>query len=241
VAPPNPAAFDRLGKDRAARYSGNVLSDALTFLGIVLVLTVTPGPDMALMLRHVLAHGRRSVVPTVAGIVSGLGVHATLCIAGLSVVLRESDVAFAAVKLVGGAWLAWMGISAILGVIRAARSKTDEAALEDAAVANAGDAFSARRLYLRALLTNILNVKIALLYIALLPQFAPSGDRFVPVALLLAVTQIGIGVMWQLGYGFLIARTRDKLTSSPRVQRWVEGSTGAALIGFGVRLASAAR
>lgn len=218
-----------------------MLADALTFLGIVLVLTVTPGPDMALMLRHVLAHGRRGVVPTVAGIVSGLGVHATLSVAGLSVVLRESDVAFSAVKFVGGAWLAWMGISAIIGVVKAARAKTDQSALADAASAEPRDAFSARRLFLRALLTNLLNVKIALLYIALLPQFAPSGDGFVPVALLLATIQIGIGVMWQLGYGFLIARTRDSLTSNPRVQRWVEGSTGAALVGFGVRLGSAAR
>jgi threonine/homoserine/homoserine lactone efflux protein len=96
-------------------------------------------------------------------------------------------------------------------------------------------------LFTRALLTNLLNVKILLLYIALLPQFAPSGDGFVPFALALAAIQIAIGIVWHLGYAFAIARSRDALARNPRVQRWVEGSTGAALIGFGVRLASAAR
>ena len=217
-----------------------MLADALTFIGIVLVITVTPGPDMALMMRHVLAHGYRATVPTLAGIVSGLMVHVTLCVAGLSVVLRESELAFTAVKFAGGAWLAWMGISALLGVARAMRSK-DAAGAEVAAGASPGDTWRPRTLYMRALVTNVLNVKVALLYIALLPQFAPSGDRFVPVALALAALQITIGVCWHLLYALAIARSRDALARNPRVQRWVEGTTGAALVGFGVRLASAAR
>jgi threonine/homoserine/homoserine lactone efflux protein len=218
----------------------NVLTDVLTYLGIVLVLTVTPGPDMALMMRHVLAHGYRAAFPTLAGIVTGLSVHATLCIAGLSVVLRENDMAFATVKVIGGAYLAWMGLSAILGVVRAVRAGAAAQQGEDVVV-DTRDTWSPRALYLRGLLTNLLNVKIALLYIALLPQFAPSGDRFVPVAIALFVVQVAIGVVWHLLYALVIARTRDALAANPRVQHWVEGSTGAALIGFGLRLASAAR
>lgn len=217
-----------------------MLADALTFLGIVLVLTITPGADMALMMRHVLAHGYRATVPTLAGIVAGLMVHATACVAGLSVVLRESEVAFTAVKLAGGAWLAWMGLTAIVAAVRLARAGSGEAG-DAAAGAAERDPFSPRTLFLRGLLTNLLNVKILLLYIALLPQFAPSGDRFVPVALGLAVVQVAIGVLWHLGYAFAIARSRDALARNPRVQRWVEGTTGAALVGFGARLASAAR
>jgi threonine/homoserine/homoserine lactone efflux protein len=218
----------------------NVLTDVLTYLGIVLVLTVTPGPDMALMMRHVLAHGYRAAFPTLAGIVTGLSVHATLCIAGLSVVLRENDMAFATVKVIGGAYLAWMGLSAILGVVRAVRAGAAAQQGEDVVV-DTRDTWSPRALYLRGLLTNLLNVKIALLYIALLPQFAPTGDRFVPVALALAVIQASIGVLWLFTYAAAIARARDALAGNPRVQRWIEGTTGAALIGFGARLASAVR
>jgi threonine/homoserine/homoserine lactone efflux protein len=215
-----------------------VLADTLTFVGIVLVLTVTPGADMALLMRHVLAHGFKATWPTVAGIVSGLMVHATMCVAGLSVVLRESELAFTTVKLAGGAWLAWIGISALLGAIQS-RGTTVEEQVDGQPVGD--DGFRFRTLYLRGFLTNILNVKIALLYIALLPQFAPSGDRFVPVALALAAIQASIGVLWLFTYAAAIARARDALKGNPRVQRWVEGSTGAALIGFGARLASAAR
>lgn len=216
-----------------------VLADALTFLGIVLVTTVTPGPDMALMMRNVLAHGYRATVPTLTGIVAGLLVHATLCVAGLSVVLRESELAFSVVKLAGGAWLAWMGLTAIIGVVRSARAGRDGA--EGAVPETPVETWNPRALRRGALLTNLLNVKVALLYVALLPQFAPSGDGFVPFALALAVVQITIGVAWHLLYALAVARTRDALAGSPRVRRWIEGATGAALIGFGVRLAGAAR
>jgi len=237
---PNPAAFDRLGEDRRLDTVVIMLTDALTFIGIVCVITVTPGADMALLMRHVLAHGYRATWPTVAGIVSGLMVHATLCVAGLSVVLRESELAFSVVKLAGGAWLAWIGIATILGAMRS-RAETIEEHVEGAETRSDRDAFRWRTLYLRGLLTNVLNVKIALLYIALLPQFAPSGSGFVPVALALAAIQAAIGVAWLLLYAAAIARTRIALAGSPRVQRWIEGGTGAALVGFGVRLASAAR
>ena len=219
-----------------------VLADALTFLGIVVVLTVTPGADMALLLRHVLAHGVRAAAPTIAGIMSGLAVHATLCVAGLSVVLRESELAFSVVKLAGGAWLAWMGVTAILAAIRHGRAR-EQAQSPGGVAAGAPERERVpfRSLWVRGFLTNLLNVKIALLYIALLPQFAPSGDRFVPVALALAVVQMAIGALWLVAYAAAIARARDAIVANPRVQRWVEGSTGAALVGFGLRLASAAR
>jgi threonine/homoserine/homoserine lactone efflux protein len=217
-----------------------VLPDALTFIGIVVVLTVTPGADMALLMRHVLAHGFRATWPTVAGIVSGLMVHATMCVPGLSVGLRESELAFATVKFAGGAWLAWIGISTILAALRSRGTSIDEQ-VDGAPDAHDPSAFRFRTLWLRGFLTNLLNVKIALLYIALLPRFAPTGDRFVPVALALAVIQASIGVLWLFTYAAAIARARDALAGNPRVQRWIEGTTGAALIGFGARLASAVR
>lgn len=217
-----------------------VVADALTFLGIVVVLTVTPGADMALVMRHVLAHGFKATFPTVAGVVTGLMFHATMCVAGLSVVLRESDTAFSVVKFAGAAWLAWLGISALVGAIR---SPTVDEIIDEHGVAQPVAPVEPRfrTLYLRGMLTNLLNVKIALLYIAFLPQFAPSGDRFVPVAIALAVIQAAIGVAWLFTYAAIVSRARDALTASPRVKRLVEGSTGAALVGFGVRLASAAR
>ncbi|MCW2927606.1 MAG: putative transrane efflux protein, partial [Thermoleophilia bacterium] len=90
-----------------------VLAESATFLGIVVVLAITPGADMALVMRHVLAHGFRAAWPTLGGIFSGLAVHVVLCVAGLSVILRNSDVAFSSVKLIGAGWLVWMGVGAL--------------------------------------------------------------------------------------------------------------------------------
>lgn len=215
--------------------------DVATFLGIVFVLTVTPGADMALVMRHVLAHGMAATWPTLAGILTGVTVHVTLCVSGMSIILRRSDVAFTTVKLAGACWLAWLGISALLDAIRHrhdARAVGD--AVEPAAPVARGP-MPSRNLYTRGLLTNLLNVKIALFYIAFLPQFAPSGDAFVPVALLLAASQAAIGMAWLASYALLVFRAGSAFGTSPRLRRLLEGSTGAALIGFGARLAAAAR
>jgi threonine/homoserine/homoserine lactone efflux protein len=218
-----------------------VTADATTFLGIVLVLTITPGADMALVMRNVLAHGFRATWPTLAGIETGLLTHITLCVAGLSVVLRQSDVAFATVKYAGAAWLAWMGLGAIWTAVRDRHDSTDAAAQAGAVEASRHAPPHWRVLYLRGLFTNLLNVKIALFYIAFLPQFAPAGDRFVPIAIALAAIQCIIGIAWLLTYAAIVARAGDALAAHPRARRWLEGSTGAALVGFGLRLAAAAR
>ena len=210
-------------------------SDAATFLGIVLVLTITPGADMALVMRNVLAHGMRATWPTLLGIFSGFLVHVVACVAGLSVVLRDSEVAFEVVKLVGAAWLVWLGASAIVGAVRS--SSTTQAATGEVEEARA----SFRALFVGGFLTNVLNVKIALFYIAFLPQFAPAGDRFVPVALGLAAVQMAIGFTWLTTYAWLVSRAGSALEANPRTRRWIEGSTGAALVGFGLRLAAASR
>lgn len=216
-----------------------MLADALTFLAIVVVLTVTPGADMALLMRHVLAHGFRATWPTIAGIETGLAIHVTLCVAGLSVVLRESTLAFSLVKLAGAAWLAWLGASAILAAVRSRRA--DRIDPREAGGAEQPRAASSRTLYGRGLLTNLLNVKIALFYIAFLPQFAPAGDGFVPVALALAAVQALVGFAWLVSYAAVVARAGAALQASPLARRWLEGTTGVALLGFSLRLATAAR
>ncbi|MCW2927199.1 MAG: rhtC, partial [Thermoleophilia bacterium] len=99
----------------------------------------------------------------------------------------------------------------------------------------------ARTLYVRGFFTNLLNVKIALFYIAFLPQFAPAGDDFVLASLGLALVQALVGFLWLISYAALVARAGHALGTSPRAKAWLEGTTGAALVGFGVRLASASR
>jgi threonine/homoserine/homoserine lactone efflux protein len=221
-----------------------VHGDVLTFLGIIVVLTITPGADMALIMRHVLAHGRGAIAPTLAGVFTGVLVHASLCIAGLSVVLRRSDIAFDIVKFSGAAWLVYLGAAALWSARRPsgeAVDGTDPDAAPGTAPARQVRPVARWTLYRRGLLTNLLNVKIALFYIAFLPQFAPAGDRFVPVAIALTLVQAAIGAAWLAAYGLFIWRVGTALDANPRARRWLEGTTGAALVGLGVRLAAVSR
>ncbi len=224
----------------ATGYHAPMTVEVVTFLGIVVILAITPGADMALVMRNVLSGGFRALWPTMGGIIGGFAVHITLCVAGLSVVLRDSDVAFTTVKLLGAAWLAWMGIGAIIGAWRGAHAPMADEVGIDAASSRAA-AGSARSMFVGGFLTNLLNVKIALFYIAFLPQFAPAGDRFVPVALGLAIVQVLVGMIWLTLYAALVARAGAAIHRNPRTRRWIEGSAGAALVGFGVRLATAGR
>jgi threonine/homoserine/homoserine lactone efflux protein len=217
--------------------------DPITFLGIVLVLTVTPGADMALVMRHVLEHGLRAAWPTLLGIETGLLVHITAAVAGLSVLLRDSDVAFTTAKFAGAAWLAWLGASALLALWRS-RGEARVTATTDAAGpprAARRAPYSARTLYVRGFVTNLLNVKIALFYIAFLPQFAPRGDGFVVAALMIAAVQTVLGLAWLATWAVLVSRGGDVLAARPRARRWLKGVTGSILVAFGVQLARAAR
>lgn len=225
------------------------MAGVLTFLGIVLVLTVTPGADMALIMRNVLRDGLRAAWPTQAGIFSGIMVHVMMCVLGFSVVLRESPVAFDTVKLLGAAWLAWLGACALLDAFRTRRPRgrgSSESPTRDHGSTSHRPATrvnprSARRLYLSGLLTNLLNVKIALFYIAFLPQFVSPGPGFIPAALGLAAAQAAIGAAWLASYAVMVDRAGRALHGSMRTRRLLEGSTGIALLGFGLRLATAGR
>jgi threonine/homoserine/homoserine lactone efflux protein len=218
------------------------MHDPVAFFAIVVVLTITPGADMALIMRTMLTAGRGATWWTLAGIVSGVAVHATLCIVGLSALLRQSDVAFDTVRFAGTAWLCWLGVSAIWAARRpdGPRSPQRDGAADAAqAVGVTTRAPTRHRSYLRGLATNLLNVKIALFYIAFLPQFAPAGASFAPVAALLALVQCAIGAAWLATCGLLTERAGHALAENPGARQRLELITGIALIGFGIRLAVA--
>lgn len=206
--------------------------DPMTFLGIILVLTITPGADMALITRAVIRGGRAAIAPTLAGIFSGVAVHVTASITGLSLTIARSPTAFSVVKLAGALYLAWIGVQSLRAWWKL-RSQPDAGAPDELPAAPVR---ARRGLYRDGFMTNILNVKIALFYIALLPQFAPRGDQFLPVAAMLTAIQIAFGFTWLLTLGLLVARAGHAIESS-RVRARIEGVAGVTLIALGVRLA----
>jgi RhtB (resistance to homoserine/threonine) family protein len=201
----------------------------LAFTGIAAIVTLTPGADTMLVVRSALVRGRRAGLLTVLGIGSGLFIHATLSALGLSVVLVRSARAFEIVKLVGALYLVFLGVQAIRSAARGT----------PIAERPAGPTGS-RRAYVEGLLTNVLNPKVAIFYLAFLPQFIGPTDPVFAKSILLAGIHFVEGLVWLSLVTLFVARLRPVL-AQPRVQRALESVSGLVFIAFGVKLAVSRR
>ncbi len=203
----------------------------LMFLGLAVVLTITPGADTALVTKNTLSHGRPAALATTLGISTGLMVHATMSGLGLSAILNESALAFEIVKWIGAAYLVFIGLRSLFGKGHLAAAAHAEAPTE------AGSGRQVwRRAYTQGLLTNVLNPKVALFYLTLLPQFMVPGDAVLLKSLLLAGIHITLGLVWLSTYAYFLSRLSDMLMR-PAVRQRLERVTGLLLLALGVRLA----
>lgn len=140
------------------------------FVGFAALLTILPGSDMALVTRNVLAIGRRRTLGTILGIASGCVIHATASALGISAVLATSATAFNVMKTVGAAYLIWIGVQSIRTAGAPVGVATDRAKGRTSP-------------FLQGFLTNILNPKVAIFYLTVLPQFVSPGENVLkPVA-----------------------------------------------------------
>lgn len=205
-------------------------SQVVAFAFVAAALTVAPGPDTMLVVRNVLRGGRRDGVVTTAGICLGLFVHATLSAVGVSVILMHSATAFHSLKLVGACYLIWLGVQSLSGALR----EGDRAAIAERAPAAA--VASVRRCFFEGLLGNLLNPKVALFYLAFLPQFIGPTDPVLRKSLLLAAIHYVEGIVWLILVSLVVDRTRRFFVESA-IRRWLDGVCGALLVGLGLRLA----
>ncbi|MEV0691642.1 LysE family translocator [Streptomyces sp. NPDC050388] len=205
-----------------------MLVQLLAAAGVLAVLTMVPGPDMAVVTRRAVACGRRDGLRTVGGISAGLLTWGVLTVAGPAAVLAASATAYTAVKLAGAAYLIFLGAQSLLAA-RRARTGTPTATAEPAPKRNP---------WRTGLVSNVFNPKVAVFYTGLLPTLAPSGTSphtgmAVLVLLHVALTLVRLG-----GYVMVLAKARA-LFERPVVRRAMDRVTGVVLIGFGVRVATA--
>ena len=198
------------------------------FLGVALLVLVTPGPDTALTVRNTLLGGRAAGILTVAGINAGQAIWALATSAGVVALLLASELMFHAVRLAGAAYLVLLGVQSL---IAAWRGHADDLAARPAAAR-----LAPRAAFRQGLISNLSNPKMAAFFGSLLPQFAPSTDAFATM-LLLGLAFIALTGTWLTIYTLAVARAGDVLRR-PRVRRAIEGATGAVLVAFGLRLAS---
>jgi threonine/homoserine/homoserine lactone efflux protein len=193
------------------------------FLGVSLLVIVTPGQDTALTIRNTLAGGRRSGIFTAVGVVSGQVTCAVAASAGLAAVLLASQPAFTALRLVGAAYLVFLGAQALLAALRS-QQEAPTAVSRSPALAGA---------YRQGLLSNLGNAKMAVFFTSLLPQFGTTFWTMLPLGLCFAAITLG----WLSAYAVAVAKAANVLRR-PVLRRVLDAVTGTVLVAFGLRLAS---
>lgn len=197
----------------------------IEFLLASLALIALPGPDQALIMRNALVGGRTAGLRTMLGGASGLTLHAAAAALGVSALLATSAAAYSTLKLVGIAYLLYLGVRMLLAAGRP--GDHDEQA-------PGGRAFA------QGFVSNALNPKVALFCLTFVPQFLPDHGATLPAALALSAMFAAIYLAWFSGLVTLVELVGNALRR-PRVQAWTERVTGGALLAFGLRLAAAGK
>lgn len=197
------------------------------FLVGSIVITVVPGPDMALVTRQVVTRGRKAAQVTVFGNVTGIVVHAIALGAGLSALIVASATAYTAVKLAGAAYLVYLGAQSLR---QARRTRSERSDVVRPIRAPRGNPF------LQGLISTVLNPKPALFFLSYLPQFIDRSHPVVFQLALLAGIHIVVGLVWLTTYAWLVSRLQAAI-ARPRVKAAIERVSGIVLVALGLRVA----
>ena len=197
------------------------------FLLAGILLNLTPGPDTVYILGRSIAQGREAGIASALGICVGSIFHTCAAALGLSAILATSGLAFGTIKLIGGVYLIFLGIRMIfdrrkqLSVPSNFRRRTTMAAFR------------------QGVLTNILNPKVALFFLAFLPQFIdPASNTKVAAFLALGFTFVTTGTIWCLVLAWFASTLSERLRNNETISQWLNRTAGALFIFLGVRLAT---
>ncbi len=203
------------------------------YVGAATLLVLAPGPGQALVVARSIEGGVRAGVLTAAGLELGTLVHVVAASLGLSAILATSATAFNVVKYLGAVYLVVLG----LAMLRRARLHRAADAANPAGAPTRGTTLLAH-----ATLTGVLNPKVALFFLAFLPQFVdPARGSAVMQFLLLGAILSAIGFAFDAGLASITARARRSVAASPRFAAWRDRLTGSVLIALGLKLALAER
>ena len=200
-----------------------MLTAVLTFTLAATLIVLLPGPDTLVVLRNLVRGGRSTATLTVLGVLCGLGVWVVAASLGLSALLRASETAYTALRVVGAVYLIWLGVQSL-------RSRTVTPATDAPPRRLVGTGFTA------GLATDLLNPKVGVFFVTFLPGFVPHGSSVGTTSLLFG----GIFVVETAAYFALLLLLAGRVTrwlEEPQTRKRLDRATGMVLLGFGIRLA----
>jgi threonine/homoserine/homoserine lactone efflux protein len=204
---------------------------SVAFVVTCVLIVVAPGPSFAVMVNQSLRNGRLGGLAAVLSNASGLVFWASASVFGLTALIRTSEFAFVALKVVGAAYLCWLGLRTLV------RSRATAA--DDPVVMRTGGG-GRLTAFRTGMVTNLANPKAAVLYLALLPQFLPAGGATLADTAVLAAVQMAISVSWYTLVVLAVGLVRRTL-ARPSVKARVEQISGLVLVGLGLRMITMSR
>ena len=193
----------------------------LAFFAVAAIVIVTPGQDTVLTIRNTLLGGRRGGFFTALGVASGQACWTLAASVGIAALLAASEPAFVALKILGAAYLVWLGAESLWRAWRGRAVDVERGTL------------AGRAAYRQGVVSNLGNPKMAVFFTSLLPQFGDSFAAFVALGLVFCTMTL----VWLTAYAVVVARAGDVLRRS-RVRRTLDALTGAVLVALGLRLAA---
>jgi RhtB (resistance to homoserine/threonine) family protein len=198
------------------------------FLAAGVLLNLTPGPDTVYILGRSIAQGREAGVAAALGICVGSIFHTCAAALGLSAILATSTVAFGAIKLLGGAYLIFLGIKLFLD------------RRQDLSLPSNFRQLTSVAAFQQGVLTNVLNPKVALFFLAFLPQFIdPATNNKILAFVTLGFTFVTTGTIWCLLLAWFASGFSERLRANPTVTAWLNRAVGSLFVFLGLRLATA--
>ncbi len=199
--------------------------EAFILAGIVL--NLTPGADTMYILGRSISQGKKAGTLSALGITTGALIHCLFAALGLSIILAKSALAFEIVKYVGAAYLIYLGIKMLI-------TKPDP----NFELQNNSLQVNYRKIYVSGILTNVLNPKVALFFLAFLPQFINPdySQSFLPF-LILGLTFVTTGTIWCLALAMFSSRLSNTIRKNYKIKKWLDKITGGIFIALGIKLA----
>ena len=208
------------------------------FMLAVFLLNVTPGPDTAYIVGRSVSQGRAAGLLSSLGVSAGCCVHVLAVAFGLTALLAASTVAFTVIKVVGAAYLIYLGGRMLL----APPERDDAPADAEAEAAIAKRPRPLKSLFMQGFLTNVLNPKVVLFFLSFFPQFVdPHASHKALAFLALGAVFIVMSTIWNSLVAWVAASVTRRVAGKPGIKRWLDRVVGTAFIGLGARLAFTTR
>jgi len=193
-----------------------------------ILLIILPGPDTAMTTKNTLTVGRSGGIKTLLGTCCALLIHTFAAVIGLSAIIVKSALLFSVFKYVGAIYLIYIGFKTLWSL----KNNETAASMET----NTENKYGQKSCFRQGFLTNLLNPKVAVFFLTFLPQFVDSGSNtFIPF-LIMGITYTILTAIWFIPYVYLINQI-STFMKKPATQKVVQGITGIALLGFGLKLA----